>query len=519
MRGPQVFDGYENAPQLNDEAFMDGWFRTGDEGFIDDDGYLTLTGRIKEMINRGGEKVSPAEVDAALAAHPQVREAATFPIPHPTLGEEVAAAVVTEPGQDLTEQDLTKFLLTSLTGFKVPRRFVFVDAIPKSEYGKIQRYQLATTLNVDTTAISGTAGDPDRKPTPLEARLRPLWAKALGRDQVGLDENFFLAGGDSLKAVDLFLSIERLMKRRLPVAALFEAGTVADMARLIEEDAPQGCIVAIQPQGTRPPFFCVHGNGGEVIGFYNLARHLGDNQPFYGIQSIGWDGTTIPFTRTSDMAAHYVGALRQAQPRGPYFLGGYSFGGRVAVYMADLLEKSGEEVALLALLDPGNRAGGILPNWRQWMARHRREPDSGTLREALRFLWFRARKAWDGFYNRARRAIFFSIWDFYRERQWRLPKVLRRPDRANRLVRLDHDRIPRYVGDAVYFQASRSPRSAEHPDMRQSWDTVIRGELTVIPVPGLHHQIIQEPYAEVLARELDAQIVARLPKKANDSAA
>ena len=148
VRGPDVFDGYENAPELNAMAFVDGWFRTGDEGFFDEDGYLTLTGRIKEWINRGGEKVSPAEVDAVLMGHPMVSEAATFPVPHPTLGEEVAAVVISKSNSGLTTKELRAYLLERLSGFKTPKLIVFADDIPKSAAGKVQRHKLAETLGV-----------------------------------------------------------------------------------------------------------------------------------------------------------------------------------------------------------------------------------------------------------------------------------------------------------------------------------------------------------------------------------
>ncbi|MCH8013413.1 MAG: non-ribosomal peptide synthetase, partial [Candidatus Dadabacteria bacterium] len=232
VRGPQVFEGYENDEAANAAAFVDGWFRTGDEGFFDEDGYLTLTGRIKEMINRGGEKVSPAEVDTALMAHPDVREAAAFPIPHPTLGEEVAAAVVQEVGAGLTDQALTNYMLQKLTGFKVPRRFFFVEDIPRTEIGKVQRYALADALGVAEDAGAGTlpTDDPARPPTPLEARLQGLWAKALRLPRVGLHDNFFMLGGDSLQALELFLQIEREFGRRVPLSILYEATTVAEMA-------------------------------------------------------------------------------------------------------------------------------------------------------------------------------------------------------------------------------------------------------------------------------------------------
>lgn len=148
VRGPTVIDGYENNPEADRAAFTSGWFRTGDEGCVDSDGYLFLTGRLKEQINRGGEKVSPLEVDEALLGHEAVAEAVTFAVPHPKLGEEVAAAVVTVEGASVTERELRRFLSESLAAFKVPRRVLFMDELPKGPTGKLQRIGLAERLGL-----------------------------------------------------------------------------------------------------------------------------------------------------------------------------------------------------------------------------------------------------------------------------------------------------------------------------------------------------------------------------------
>ncbi|MGD9996006.1 MAG: acyl--CoA ligase [Ilumatobacteraceae bacterium] len=148
IRGATVVDGYENNPEANASAFTDGWFRTGDEGMLDDDGYLFLTGRLKEQINRGGEKVSPLEVDDVLLRHPAVAEAVTFAIPHPKLGEEIGAVVVLAEGEELSERDLRTFAGEQLAAFKVPEKIVFVEAIPKGATGKVQRIGMADRLGL-----------------------------------------------------------------------------------------------------------------------------------------------------------------------------------------------------------------------------------------------------------------------------------------------------------------------------------------------------------------------------------
>ena len=152
IKGPTVIDGYENNPAANAAAFTSGWFRTGDEGYIDADGYLFLTGRLKEQINRGGEKISPLEVDEALLRHPSVAQAVTFAVPHDKLGEDVAAAVVAAEGSEVDERELRSFLSQSLAAFKVPRRVLVLDELPKGPTGKLQRIGLAERLGLTVGA-------------------------------------------------------------------------------------------------------------------------------------------------------------------------------------------------------------------------------------------------------------------------------------------------------------------------------------------------------------------------------
>ncbi len=148
IRGPNVTAGYENNPKANAEAFRDGWFRTGDQGVMDADGYLSITGRLKEIINRGGEKVSPREVDEILMDHPAVAQVVCFGMPHPKLGEEVAAVVVLREGQSATERELQQFVAGRAADFKVPKKILFMDEIPKGATGKLQRIGLAAKLGL-----------------------------------------------------------------------------------------------------------------------------------------------------------------------------------------------------------------------------------------------------------------------------------------------------------------------------------------------------------------------------------
>jgi oxalate---CoA ligase len=148
IQGPNVTKGYENNPKANAENFTNGWFRTGDQGIMDEDGYVTITGRLKEIINRGGEKISPREVDEILMEHPAILQVVTFAIPHEKLGEEVGAVVVLREGKEATEKEIREFVSTRLADFKVPKKILFMDELPKGATGKLQRIGLAAKLGL-----------------------------------------------------------------------------------------------------------------------------------------------------------------------------------------------------------------------------------------------------------------------------------------------------------------------------------------------------------------------------------
>ena len=224
VRGPSVTSGYLNAPELNRSAFVDGWFRTGDIGSLDDGGFLTLHGRKKELINRGGEKIAPLEIDQALMRHPDVAQAAAYGVPHPRLGEDVAAAVVLHPGARATVVELREFVGTQLATFKIPRRIEIVDQLPKGITGKVQRSRLSEKLQESPE-------QPAMSEAGLHAELLRLWKRILKTENISLDDDFFEKGGDSLLAMDVSLELQKLTGKALPESILFEASTIRALAK------------------------------------------------------------------------------------------------------------------------------------------------------------------------------------------------------------------------------------------------------------------------------------------------
>ena len=241
IRGPNVTTAYENNPTANQSTFTNGWFRTGDQGYFDSDGYLFITGRLKEIINRGGEKIMPREVDEVLKAHPAVAQAITFAVPHPTLSEDVAAAVVLRTDASVTERELHQFAFDHLANSKVPSRVIIVDEIPEGPTGKMQRVGLADKL---APKLKAEFGPPTNS---VEEALANIWAEVLRIEQVGIYDNFFALGGDSLRAVRLFDQIQKVFGKTLPVITLLQAPTVEQLADILHQE---GCSPA-RPTGQK----------------------------------------------------------------------------------------------------------------------------------------------------------------------------------------------------------------------------------------------------------------------------
>jgi acyl-CoA synthetase (AMP-forming)/AMP-acid ligase II/acyl carrier protein len=227
LRGPNVTHGYDDSGGPSAEAFTNGWFRTGDQGYLDKEGYLFITGRLKEMLNKGGEKISPKEVDEVLLTHPGIVQAVVFAVPHPTLGEDVAAAVVVRDKTETTEAAIREYLSGRLAEFKIPSRILIVDEIPESGPGKIRRSELAEALTplIDVPFVAPRDD--------LESALAKIYAAVLGVKAVGASDNFFALGGDSLRATQILSRIRATFGVNFSIATIFRKATVEELAREI----------------------------------------------------------------------------------------------------------------------------------------------------------------------------------------------------------------------------------------------------------------------------------------------
>jgi acyl carrier protein len=235
VRGSNVMRGYAEDTTANSVAFRNGWFRSGDHGYFDSDGYLFLTGRIKEIINRGGEKISPREVEEVLLDHPAVAQAVAFSVPHVSLGEDILAAVSLRKTFLATESELRHFMVGRLASFKVPRQILILSELPKGPSGKLQRSLLAESFGFRARSNAGRPEQTGREnDQALKQDVAQIWAEVLGLTSVGAQDNFFELGGDSIKLTRVVSRLQHQLAREIPLRLLFEYPTLADFAEQIK---------------------------------------------------------------------------------------------------------------------------------------------------------------------------------------------------------------------------------------------------------------------------------------------
>jgi FkbH-like protein len=365
----------------------------------------------------------------------------------------------------------------------------------------------------------------DRPTTGLERELAALWAEMLGVEQVGVNDDFFDLGGTSLLAVQLLSRIiDRYANENLTLSSVLAAPTVAQFSRLLEAGGATEyrSLVPMRASGDRPPFYCVHGAGGNVLSLRDLAMAMPPDQPFYCLQARGLDGKTEPFDSVEETAAHYVNEIRQLQPQGPYFFGGGCYGGLVAFEMARQLREQGQQVGLVALIDTYNHAFGSMLPKSKFLYYNTRFVAQRALHHARRLAGLRAgeraeylRGRVQGLLRHLRSFLGVAIGtertqvvgapppgvpvpeshhgDFHRT----LTRVVDANMAAQRKF------TPRvYEGDVTLFRAG-DPFIEPYQDRFLGWKPVVRGTIDAHVVPGDHAQITEEPNVRILAAQLD----------------
>jgi acyl-CoA synthetase (AMP-forming)/AMP-acid ligase II len=343
VRGPALMPGYLDDEDANSAVFVEGWFRTGDFGSIDAEGFLTVLGRLKEFINRGGEKISPYEIEQALLLHPSVREAAAFAVPHPRLGENVAAAVVLMSGAETTPTEIKAFLADHLAPFKIPQYVLVKAEIPKGETGKTLRRQLSEEAAHRVREIAPPI-------MPLQLQILQVWQRLVGRDDIGIDDNFLEVGGDSLLATQMLCEVEAITRQQFPPAELRAVYTVRELAgAVLRGSLATAELVSCAKPGRGTPFIFCHGDyTGRGLYALKLADMLRGDRPVFLVHP---DPFPDPQLAIKEMARASVAQILAAHPTGAFRLGGHCNGGLLAWEIARQLEHLGREVDFVALID------------------------------------------------------------------------------------------------------------------------------------------------------------------------
>jgi amino acid adenylation domain-containing protein len=378
--GDGLAHGYRGRPDLTEERFVAHPFqtsgdariyRTGDLARYRPDMEIEFLGRIDHQVKVRGFRIELGEIETCLTRHPAVREAVVVARGQESTEAELAAYVVPS-GVPVGADALRRFLMQTLPAYMVPSTVTVLSSFPLTPNGKIDRKALPEPQR----SREGQA-EPVAPRSELERRLATIWERELDIHPIGVQDDFFDLGVTSLAAATLFAAIEHELGNRLPLGAIFRAPTIEALAQLIGDAGAVSrwtSLIPIQPEGTRPPIFCVHGGAGTILHLAPLARLLGSEQPFYGLQSRGLYGGSRPLRTVEEMATHYISEMRQVHQGGPWRLAGYCFGAIPAFEMARRLTAEGEEVELLAFFNGPSPAWVKRWGWygRQptWQARH-----------------------------------------------------------------------------------------------------------------------------------------------------
>jgi thioesterase domain-containing protein len=476
-------------------------YKTGDRARHRPDGAIEFLGRVDHQVKIRGFRIETDEIQAVLAQHPGVREAAVV-AREDVPGDKRLVAYVAAATLPLSASDLRDFLAYRLPPYMIPSVFVVLAALPRNAHGKYDR----DALPAPESDTEETPYTPPR--TPLERELAEMWQELLGVERVGIHDDFFERGGHSLLATQFAAWVHGRFEVELPVRVFFDGPTVAQVAVTLDacrvhiDTRPWSPLVAIQPSGPRPPLFCVHAQGGGVIGLAPLARHLPSGQPFYGLQAAGLEDDRTPDDGVPEMAARYLTAIRDVQPQGPYALAGYSLGGVVAFEMAHQLRARGEEVSLLALIDTwwsvmrrpslldDHLDGGsadLLLALAQEMKRPLSEDGQGGRGQDERLLALLPRAQDAGI----------------------VPVPLGAADLRRYLAVIGAHRravlhyAPRvYAGPLTLFRSDSSRAGSSDPTL--GWNDLTTGPLEILDVAASHQGMVLEPAVRTLADQLSA---------------
>jgi thioesterase domain-containing protein/acyl carrier protein len=532
--GDGLARGYLNRPELTQERFINDPFstkpaarlyKTGDLARFRADGRLEFLGRIDHQVKIRGFRIELGEIEAALSRHPAVKQGVVIDREDPR-GEKCLVAYVVPNGADQpTAGELRQFLQKRLPHYMLPSAFVPLEALPQTPNGKIDRRALpdpaAAGLSLSVTYTAPR--------TLIERHLAEIWAEILKLEQIGIHDNFFELGGHSLLVAQLFAQVERRLNCSLPLTTVFQAPTVEQMANQIEastqattQRSPAPALVRLKDGATQPPLFLMIAFNEDTEIYLNLIRHFKDDRPVYGLRPYDANNRPIPFTRISDIAAYLIKQMQQMQPEGPYLLAGQCAGGVIAFEMAQQLQRRGESVALVALIeavDVETRKVGVegsrLWNGLRSLIKHLK---SGLIGQPLYYyLDYYLDRKWPFPKFLMKRVLWIWLLQYHLDRQLPLPGFVPyiSPYDILRFSRRQHLPEGRFAGNVVLIRATAgNGDAADEPfvnlyrDPLLGWGKRVEGKLQVYDVPGGHSSMLSDPEVRASGELLQAVVQA-----------
>ena len=512
IKSPYLALGYWRKPEQTKKVFLPApddekarIYLTGDLGRILPDGRLIHMGRKDAQVKVRGHRVETAEIEIILLKHAQIKEAAVVAWADTQGDKSLAAYTVAHGDLHPTADELYQFLRKSLPDYMIPAAYVSLDEMPLTPNSKINKRALPRPEEVHSE--TGTEFLPPRDE--LELKLLKLWEKVLSARPIGVKDNFFTIGGNSLLAVQLFTLIYRVLGQDLPLATLFQAPTIEQLANLLRDggwQATWSSLVPLQPKGTKPPIFCVHAVGGNVLSLRDLAEHLGDEQPFYALQSKGLDGKHEIPGNVQEMARYYIEEVQSIQAQGPYFLTGQSSGGIIAFEMAQQLHAQGHTIAFLGLIDtyePGMKKSQTITRADR-IAYHKQN----LAYSGWRYFTTQMQARWRRINRRITGKLSKRISDFYQALHRPIPYQIRHIIVRGMIQRAKKDYLPQpYMGSITLYRAVNTLRAfvEDRYGAQRGWKDLALGGVEICNILGAHN-LEQEPFVGILAVQLKGHL-------------
>lgn len=497
--------GYLNNSELTAQKFIPHpnkheskarLYKTGDLGRFVSDGNIEFLGRVDQQLKIRGFRIELGEIEVVLHQHPAVKQALVIAREDIPGNKRLIAYFVANSQQVPSQSQLRDFLQDKLPDYMIPVAFVFLDALPLNPNGKVDRRHLPAPELVRQEIKENFVAPRNQ----LEMQLTEIWQQVLGISSIGVKDNFFELGGNSLLAMRFLIALNLRLNKTLPITTFLESQTIEQLANVLTDQEKQvswSSLVPIQTNGDKPPLFCIHAKGGNVLFYRNLVQHLQPNQPVYGIQPQGLDGRQAPSTSVVEMASRYIQEIRKVQPQGPYFLGGFSFGGLVAYEMAQQLYAQGEKISLLAIFDtPISIAGSNSPT-------NLRESKFLQLVKALSLQpKGQLTDVWEWIKWHSTEGRFRNFYRFYLRHIKRSPLDLQLLDVMIANHQAGKSYVPLvYPGKLTFFRASQQDVDVEI-NHESAWKSLAGGGLESYEIPGSHHTIMHEPNVRFLADKL-----------------